>query len=225
MVSETDRYRIKLLLENDMEKSHGMTNGEIGERLRQALQLQNRRSIRSFQKELAGKAPRTGIKGTSYASVHDYVSGKVVPRPDWLSAAARILGVRLQWLSAGTGAMTHMDSVEGVDQTLEHLNQEAAKLRVLVSEALEPLELARHPIGQVLFRYFWERHDLVGYIWAVADDHEDVDHETLKALRSQIRDDVQASFSVALSLKDRDYRQYLAAVLSQLSVLYLRDGT
>lgn len=208
-----------------MEKSHGMTNGEIGERLRQALQLQNRRSIRSFQKELAGKAPRTGIKGTSYASVHDYVSGKVVPRPDWLSAAARILGVRLQWLSAGTGAMTHMDAVEGDDQTQKRLDQAAGKLVVLLREALEPLDLAGHPIRQVLFRYFWGRHDLDGYLWSASEDSEELDQETVQALRTQLSDDVLASFSAALSLKDRDYRQYLAAVLSQLSVLYLRDGT
>lgn len=205
-----------------------MTNGEIGERLRQALQLQNRRSIRSFQKELAGKAPRTGIKGTSYASVHDYVSGKVVPRPDWISAAAKILGVRHQWLSAGTGAMTHMDAAADEDQVQELVNQTAGRLCGLMDEALEPLELARssigHAIGQVLFKYFWWRHDLDDYLWSASEDHEELDDETLKALRSQIRDDVQASFRVALSLKDRDQRQYLAAVLSQLSVLYLRDG-
>lgn len=81
----------------------------VAERLQQALHQWNpgtgrEPSIRQFQQELE---MRSGVRGTTYASVHSYFSGRAPSPPlSFLEAAADILGVRAAWLAFDDGEMT-----------------------------------------------------------------------------------------------------------------------
>ena len=67
------------------------------------------RSTRDFQKRVARTATK-GARGTSYASVYDYVTGKAEPPLSFLRPAAKVLDVRLEWLITGEGDRTQSES-------------------------------------------------------------------------------------------------------------------
>jgi hypothetical protein len=149
---------------------------EIGGRLRKALERQDHRSIRSF----AFALEETGVRGHTYSSVYDYVVGKVQPRPEWIATAAKILGVRAEWLASGEGEMTQIDqeltdnealweSIEEEKEEWESLDrgQEVyevftSNLRTFISAHIDdeyspflslPTEI-RSCLRQFLFRYY-----------------------------------------------------------------------
>ena len=64
-------------------------------------------STRQFQKAVEDEAGQ-GTRGTSYASVYEYVEGKSKTEPplSFLRPAAKVLGVRLAWLISKDGKRT-----------------------------------------------------------------------------------------------------------------------
>lgn len=60
-------------------------------------------AVRGDKKKFTAAMARTGVEGVSYPTVIGYFSDKVKPSPEWLSAAAELLGVRAEWLAFGTG--------------------------------------------------------------------------------------------------------------------------
>ena len=68
------------------------------------------RSIRSLQQALHDK--RVPVPGSSYANVHAYFRGRTKPTLEFIEAAAEELGVNLEWLAFGKGAMTERDQRE-----------------------------------------------------------------------------------------------------------------
>jgi transcriptional regulator with XRE-family HTH domain len=68
--------------------------------LREAIERQG--SIRGFQKTIA----ETGIRGASYQMIHWYLSGTKTPSLEFLREAARLLGVKEEWLITGAGPMS-----------------------------------------------------------------------------------------------------------------------
>jgi hypothetical protein len=79
--------------------------GKVSERLQWALE-QSGKSIRSFHRELAAKK----VRGSSYATVFRYVTGKRPAPHAFLEVAARLLGVRFVWLTTGEGPRTDEDA-------------------------------------------------------------------------------------------------------------------
>src|SRR5687768_5546122 len=66
-------------------------------------------SIRKFHKEISAEAP--DIRGASYMSVLAYVTGKVEEPPTaFLRAAAKVLGVRFEWLAYESGWPTEAET-------------------------------------------------------------------------------------------------------------------
>lgn len=61
--------------------------------------------------ELVEAEAGEGVKGTSEASVRNYLSGKVTSPPlEWIGAAACVLNVRPEWLAFGTGPRTEAEA-------------------------------------------------------------------------------------------------------------------
>ena len=80
----------------------------ISERLRKELKARTpTMSTRQFQKAVEDEAGK-GTRGTSYASVYEYVEGKSKTEPplSFLRPAAKVLGVRLAWLISEDGKRT-----------------------------------------------------------------------------------------------------------------------
>ena len=75
----------------------------IGARLRE--EIESWGSIREFQREIA----KTGVRGTSYATLHSYLADKTRPSEEFLRAAARLLEARFEWLRDGSGAPKERD--------------------------------------------------------------------------------------------------------------------
>src|SRR5690554_2618881 len=71
-----------------------------GERLRKALALAGI-GVREFQRRMEAR----GVKGSSYANLHRYLSGEE-PSLDFIRHAADVLGVRAAWLALDDGAPT-----------------------------------------------------------------------------------------------------------------------
>lgn len=70
-----------------------------------------KRGIRQFQRQLAAMKSELNdrgedLPGVHMASVAAYLDGTSQPKPPWIRAAAKILGVRLEWLVAGEGQPT-----------------------------------------------------------------------------------------------------------------------
>lgn len=92
----------------------------VGDRLRQAIDSHESMSIRKFQKRI----DETGVDGTAYATVHGYLKEDSTREPslDFLNEAARILGVRREWLILGEGRPTEVEEAtlpSGEDVDLE----------------------------------------------------------------------------------------------------------
>ena len=68
----------------------------LPDRLWQAIQ-QNGHTPHSWQQSLDRR-----VQGTSYPSIHGYLSGKSEPGLEFLAYAARTLGVSPGWLAFGT---------------------------------------------------------------------------------------------------------------------------
>jgi transcriptional regulator with XRE-family HTH domain len=73
----------------------------VGERLRQA--VEERGSIRQFQRKVAKLCQERGIGGSSYSMIYKYLQGtRPVPLP-FAGVAAELLGVSEAWLLTGEG--------------------------------------------------------------------------------------------------------------------------
>lgn len=81
---------------------------QVGQRLRDAIGEGN---IRQFDRDLDKLVGARGeeIRGRSYAMIHRYLAGDALPSLEFLSAAAELRGVRLEWLVTGTGARTEAE--------------------------------------------------------------------------------------------------------------------
>lgn len=116
----------------------------VAGRLKRALSLTDR-SIRSLHLELHADQ----VRGSSYASVHGYVSGRADPPLEFLLAAADALDVNPAWLVQGVGQPTRMEAAGGEATAdageaaawtaVQELGQEAdwAELRQQVKQALQ----------------------------------------------------------------------------------------
>ena len=80
----------------------------LGERIEAAAnnmpKVGKQSGVRLFQRTLAERYP--GLVGTSYPMVWKYISGPNTPSDKFLQAAAKITGVRFEWLKSGQGEMT-----------------------------------------------------------------------------------------------------------------------
>ena len=91
----------------------------IGDRLKWRLEKEDW-STRHFQGLVKSEAEE-GARGVSYASVYEYVEGKMEPPISFLRAAANVLHVRTAWLAFGEEPMTEQERQapdelpEGVD--------------------------------------------------------------------------------------------------------------
>lgn len=90
----------------------------ISERLQQELKTRTpAMSKRQLQKAVEKEAGK-GTKGTSYASVYEYVEGKGKTEPplSFLRPTADVLGVRLEWLITGDGLRTEEEHLVGAQE-------------------------------------------------------------------------------------------------------------
>lgn len=119
------------------------TAEQVGERLRQAVERHPELSIRKFQERMDEHAD---VEGTSYATVHGYLSGKTTPGLEFLEVAAEELGVSRRWLVLGEGAPSGVeDALEGTSGGREGI-EEARDLTqegVLRERLIEQLETVR----------------------------------------------------------------------------------
>lgn len=79
-------------------------NSDIGSRIREAVVLRGM-SLRALGRTLSKRS----VRGSSYAMIHRYMSGKTAPALPFLQAVAELMDVRLEWLAAGSGGMTAAD--------------------------------------------------------------------------------------------------------------------
>ena len=90
----------------------------ISERLKKELKARTpAMTTRQLQKEVEKEAGK-GTRGTSYASVYEYVEGKGKAEPplSFLRPAAEVLGIRLEFLISGEGPQTeeeHLVDAQG----------------------------------------------------------------------------------------------------------------
>lgn len=83
-------------------------------------------SIRAFH--IALKESGAVVRGSSYQMLHRYLADETTPPPDFIAAAAKLLGVRPEWLATGEG-----------EPTAEHGLEARAGAKALASGAgLEP---------------------------------------------------------------------------------------
>ena len=128
----------------------------ISARLRWAINRTGR-SLREVQQELA----KRGIRGSSYASFHGYVTNpEEIPPLELLAAAAEVLGVRAAWLAFNDGEPTEerqalRQEIEARGEDLGALLEERLPiegvpeaLRALFSDTLSRWWLARRLVLQ-----------------------------------------------------------------------------
>ena len=72
----------------------------LGERLRLAIERWPGGGIKAF-----AKVVKDAARGSSYPYIHDYLKDRRTPSREFIEAAARILGVRTEWLATGNGAI------------------------------------------------------------------------------------------------------------------------
>jgi hypothetical protein len=124
---------------------------QIGARLREALEIGDR-SIRSLQLELQDR--KASI--SSYGAVYDYVKGRKAQPLTFLSDAAAVLGVRIEWLVLGSGRST--PQAEALERAVRRGETRFdSSLRELILHAEPELRQFRAPtqelFAQVLARY------------------------------------------------------------------------
>jgi len=104
---------------------YGILGGgmSVAERLRDAL---GGRSIRWLSQELGGR----GLRGSSYDSVHGYVTGKRSPPVEVLEAAADALGVAFTWLATGAGTRVRVSDEAWGRVVGGEVDQEARRKRM-----------------------------------------------------------------------------------------------
>lgn len=73
----------------------------IGKRLRMTLE-QCEMSVREFQRQMEERS----VRGSSYPTIHRYLTDKSEPSMAFLKSAAELLGVREIWLAQGHGEPT-----------------------------------------------------------------------------------------------------------------------
>ncbi|MBI4539485.1 MAG: helix-turn-helix transcriptional regulator [Gemmatimonadetes bacterium] len=76
----------------------------VHRRLREAIDLRGV-SVRAFHREMTGRR----VAGSSYPTIHRYLSGRTSPSLEFLREAAQVLGVREAWLAAGEGGPTETE--------------------------------------------------------------------------------------------------------------------
>jgi hypothetical protein len=125
----------------------------IAGRLQDAFQDWQRRTggdKKSFAAEMKRRFKgRGGQKGTSYQTVLSYFDGRFVPSLEWLSEAAELLGVRLDWLALGGQPQTpeqqqeYAEFFRRVESTIYGVMEEAGvSLSDLPATATNLLSLA-----------------------------------------------------------------------------------
>jgi transcriptional regulator with XRE-family HTH domain len=74
----------------------------MGERLRYAIEQWETGSVRAFHRAMRD----SGVRGSSYPTIHGYLQDRTKPTLEFLEAAAGVLGVRLDWLRSGEGPLS-----------------------------------------------------------------------------------------------------------------------
>lgn len=113
---------------------------QIGERLRQAVERHPDLSIRKFQQAMD---EYDDVKGTTYATVHSYLSGKTTPSLEFLEVAAEVLDVPRRWLVLGEGSPSDVE--EGLEKAEEGAGEppDLTDGRVLREKLIDQLETVR----------------------------------------------------------------------------------
>ena len=192
---------------------------DISTRLQKTLS-RNDWSIRELERALA----MFDVPGKSYGSIHAYVTGKTIPRQDWISSASTILGVRSAWLASGTGEMTETGEALSKQQktTTKALLFSAYydKLSSRVAKAIattpfdDLLVEVQACLEQFLARYFLEgTRGSPGFGQPRSPPLPSV---------TEIRKFINRHFGAAAGTRDLGDGEFAAAVLAQLSILYLR---
>jgi hypothetical protein len=208
----------------------------IAARLQQAL-ARRKKSIRWLQSELKA----VNVPASSYGSVRAYVKGDTTPRPDWLQAAAAVLGVRMEWLARGTGAMTQAEEElrrdeEGEEEAdaavFEELDADAfasrvdwllSKIAAVVSETVDDYNLPyefRIPLKAFLNRFYG---GAVARTPGLVEQMLSGGIEWRRFVPSaeKIRRLVDERFGPALDVSEKSEEEALAALYSQLASLLI----
>lgn len=128
----------------------------IADRLRQARQAAGFETIREFQRILPQDAP-----GTTYSSVSKYEQGIRTPSPEFLEAAAPLLGVTAEWLTTGQGPRTRGEQDTAVRRELQPKSAGSDSLWKLSEEVLEAYTQipgpARRILQDLIFDLYYQR--------------------------------------------------------------------
>ena len=179
----------------------------ISARLRWAINRTGR-SLRDVQQELA----KRGVRGSSYASFHGYVTNPdEIPPLELLTAAADVLGVRPAWLAFNEGEPT--EEGERLRQEMEDREEE---LGALLEERL-PIpggipEVLRALFFDTLARWWFARKRILEEAGQEAPTLEEVADDVIAAMLSPLR-----YWAVGSITRDR-FTEYAIAMLHALRV-------
>jgi transcriptional regulator with XRE-family HTH domain len=199
----------------------------IADRLRHARQAAGFETIREFQRILPQDAP-----GTTYSSVSKYEQGIRTPSPEFLAAAAPILGVTEEWLASGQGPRTKGEQDTEVRRGQQPKSAVSDALWDLSEEVLDAYTQipgpARRILQDLIFDLYFQRGPAAfdvpwegtwrGYESAKAAfpeilvDAADVH----RYLESQLRE-------VLFEPPQATYGEQVAAWLAALSIVFLRE--
>jgi transcriptional regulator with XRE-family HTH domain len=199
----------------------------IADRLRQARQAAGFETIREFQRILPQDAP-----GTTYSSVSKYEQGIRTPSPEFLAAAAPLLGVTEEWLTNGQGPRTKGEHDTSIRRSQEPKSAVSDALWDLSEEVLEAYTQipgpARRILQDLIFDLYYQRGPAAfGVPWArpwrgydsakaafpeILVDAADV-HKYLESRLSE----------VLFEPPQATYGEHVAEWFAALSIVFLRE--
>jgi hypothetical protein len=202
-------------------KRQRVDRNRVAANLKRAVQERWGHGVRALANEI--QAATQTARGSSYGALRALMEGEIInPRVDILEAAARVMGVRPEWLIWNQGEMTdERDSAAGAAQvSVEELRAtlphgvadkllEYTSLPATAREVAEELGLP-YPLSAVVAGLIIDRHMPGGL--------------GMDLSRAAVRTEILASFPAGLALRDAGATlgQVCAAFYSEAATLYLR---
>ena len=109
-------------------------------------------SVRDFH----GRISKSGVRGSAYSSVWNYLQGRVEPASEFLREAGKILGLREAYLARGDLPKTLKEERTKALQEREERLKERGPGALLVEEALASVDWGVGP--RALFHDAWRRY-------------------------------------------------------------------
>lgn len=201
-----------------------MATDSLDRRLTQAVHEAGYKSIRAFQRALP-----EDVRGTSYESVYRYMRGEREPGPEFLEAAARLLGVRSEWLEGDDGPMADDTLIPDTENRSLREAWEAERREELERRSTVIAEGVRRaafvpPVGrQFLQRFVADVHDRLGPEAFGLEEADELtaDHVEAFVARTLFLPHPADEEAVGAAMQVSEHER-MANTLAQLASAYLR---